>query len=326
MTANSFGSRATIEAGGASHEIYRLDAVAGSESLPYSLKILLENLLRNEDGVNITSRAHQRPRQLGREEGAGHRDPVHPGPGDPAGPDRRAGRRGPRRDARGHGEPRRRRDEDQPAHPRGTGHRPLRRRRRLRPPRRFRAATSQLEFQRNRERFQFLRWGQQAFSRFRVVPPGTGIVHQVNIEHLARVVMTDDGGARAEQPGVPRHLRRHRLPHHHGERSRHPRLGSRRHRGGGGHARPAHLHADPEGRRLPPHRRRCRPAATATDLVLTITEMLRKHGVVGKFVEFHGDGVGQVPVANRATIGNMSPEFGSTCAIFPIDAGDASST
>ena len=177
----------------------------------------------------------------------------------------------------------------------------------------------ELEFQRNSERYQFLRWGQNAFDGFRVVPPGTGIVHQVNIEHLARVVMVDpDGERRGRASRLPGHLRRHRLAHHDGERSGRARLGRRRHRGGGGDARPADLDADPEGRRLQADRRAA-GGATATDLVLTITEMLRKHGVVGKFVEFYGDGVAQVPVANRATIGNMSPEYGSTCAIFPID-------
>ena len=102
----------------------------------------------------------------------------------------------------------------------------------------------EIEYQRNRERYQFLRWGQTAFDDFKVVPPGTGIVHQVNIEHLARIVMTRDG------VGLPRHLRRHRLAHDDGQRPRRPRLGRRRHRGRGGHARPARVHAHPAGRRL----------------------------------------------------------------------------
>ena len=178
----------------------------------------------------------------------------------------------------------------------------------------------QLEFQRNRERFQFLRWGQQAFSRFRVVPPGTGIVHQVNIEHLARVVMTNDGGGEG------------------GTRTAYPDtcVGTDSHTtmqnglgilgwGVGGIEAEAAMLGQPISMLIPKvvgfRLTGALPtAATATDLVLTITELLRKHGVVGKFVEFHGDGVAEVPVANRATIGNMSPEFGSTCAIFPIDA------
>ena len=170
----------------------------------------------------------------------------------------------------------------------------------------------ELEYGRNKERYQFLRWGQTAFNEFKVVPPGTGIVHQVNIEHLARVVMARDGQA------LPGHRRRHRLAHHDGQRPRRARLGRRRHRGRGRHARPAGLDADPAGRRLQATGE-LPDGTTATDLVLTITEMLRKHGVVGKFVEFYGAGVAAVPLANRATIGNMSPEFGSTCAIFPID-------
>jgi aconitate hydratase len=176
----------------------------------------------------------------------------------------------------------------------------------------------ELEFQRNRERFGFLRWGQQAFSQFRVVPPGTGIVHQVNIEHLARVIMTrdQDAGLPAAYPDTC--------------------LGTDSHTtmqnglgvlgwGVGGIEAEAALLGQPVSMLIPRVvgfrlTGELPSGATATDLVLTITELLRKHGVVGKFVEFHGEGVSAVPVANRATIGNMSPEFGSTCAIFPIDA------
>ncbi|MFY9851854.1 MAG: aconitate hydratase AcnA, partial [Trebonia sp.] len=170
-----------------------------------------------------------------------------------------------------------------------------------------------LEFQRNRERFQFLRWGQQAFTGFRVVPPGTGIVHQVNIEHLARVVMTNDGQAYPDTcVGTDSHT------------TMQNGLGILGWGVGGIEAEAAML-GQPISMLIPKvvgfRLTGALPtAATATDLVLTITEMLRKHGVVGKFVEFHGEGVAEVPVANRATIGNMSPEFGSTCAIFPIDA------
>jgi aconitate hydratase len=169
-----------------------------------------------------------------------------------------------------------------------------------------------LEFQRNRERFAFLRWGQQAFSRFKVVPPGTGIVHQVNIEHLARVVMAHDGAAYPDTClGTDSHT------------TMQNGLGVLGWGVGGIEAEAAML-GQPVSMLIPKVlgfrlTGELPDGATATDLVLTITEMLRRHGVVGKFVEFHGDGVAAVPVANRATIGNMSPEFGSTCAIFPID-------
>src|SRR5205807_1706521 len=173
-----------------------------------------------------------------------------------------------------------------------------------------------LEYERNRERYQFLRWGQSAFDEFKVVPPGTGIVHQVNIEHLARVVFDRDGSGVAQ--AYPDTL-----------------VGTDSHTtmvnglgvlgwGVGGIEAEAAMLGQPVSMLIPrvvgfrlygemPE------GSTATDLVLTITEMLRKHGVVGKFVEFYGEGVGAVPLANRATIGNMSPEYGSTCAIFPID-------
>ena len=171
-----------------------------------------------------------------------------------------------------------------------------------------------LEFQRNRERFQFLRWGQNAFDGFRVVPPGTGIVHQVNIEHLARVVMTNQQNQAYPDTcvGTDSHT------------TMENGLGILGWGVGGIEAEAAML-GQPISMLIPRvvgfRLTGTLPAATtATDLVLTITQILRKHGVVGKFVEFYGDGVAEVPVANRATIGNMSPEFGSTCAIFPIDA------
>jgi aconitate hydratase len=169
-----------------------------------------------------------------------------------------------------------------------------------------------LEFQRNRERFQFLRWGQDAFTGFRVVPPGTGIVHQVNIEHLARVVMAHAGTAYPDTcVGTDSHT------------TMENGLGILGWGVGGIEAEAAML-GQPISMLIPKvvgfRLTGALPSpTTATDLVLTITEILRKHGVVGKFVEFYGDGVAAVPVANRATIGNMSPEFGSTCAIFPID-------
>ncbi len=176
----------------------------------------------------------------------------------------------------------------------------------------------ELEFQRNRERFGFLRWGQQAFSQFKVVPPGTGIVHQVNIEHLARVIMTQDadGGAPAAYPDTCLGTDSHTTMQN--------GLGVLGWGVGGIEAEAAML-GQPVSMLIPRVvgfrlTGELPPGATATDLVLTITELLRARGVVGKFVEFHGEGVAAVPVANRATIGNMSPEFGSTCAIFPIDA------
>jgi aconitate hydratase len=169
-----------------------------------------------------------------------------------------------------------------------------------------------LEYQRNRERYQFLRWGQSAFDEFRVVPPGTGIVHQVNLEHLARVVMIRDGQAYPDTVvGTDSHTT---MVNGLGV------LGW----GVGGIEAEAAMLGQPVSM-LIPRVVGCKltgsipPGATATDVVLTMTEMLRRHGVVGKFVEFYGEGVAAVPLANRATIGNMSPEFGSTCAIFPID-------
>ena len=174
----------------------------------------------------------------------------------------------------------------------------------------------EIEYQRNRERYQFLRWGQTAFDDFKVVPPGTGIVHQVNIEHLARTVMVREiDGERVAYPdtcvGTDSHTT---MVNGLGV------LGW----GVGGIEAEAAMLGQPVSMLIPrvvgfKLSGSIPIAATATDVVLTITEMLRKHGVVGKFVEFYGEGVSQVPLANRATIGNMSPEFGSTCAIFPID-------
>ena len=312
MTANSFGSRATLEAGGATHEIYRLAAVDGSETLPYSLKVLLENLLRNEDGTNITA---DHIRALGNWDPAAEPDTeiqftparviLQDLTGVPAVVDLAAMREAMRDLG---GDPTKINplipaelviDHSVVADVFGV-------------PEAFERNVA-LEFERNSERFQFLRWGQDAFSGFRVVPPGTGIVHQVNIEHLARVVMTHEGQAYPDTcVGTDSHT------------TMENGLGILGWGVGGIEAEAAML-GQPISMLIPrvvgfrltgelPQ------TTTATDLVLTITELLRKHGVVGKFVEFHGDGVGQVPVANRATIGNMSPEFGSTAAIFPIDA------
>jgi len=311
MTANSFGSRATLRAGGTEHVIYRLDAVKGADSLPFSLKVLLENLLRNEDGRQVTA---------GHISALAEWDPAaEPATeiqfiparvilqdltGVPAVVDLAAMREAMR----------------------GLGGDPAK----INPlvpaelvidhsvvadvfgrPDAF-DRNVDLEFQRNRERFAFLRWGQQAFSRFKVVPPGTGIVHQVNIEYLARVVMTHDGTAYPDTcVGTDSHT------------TMQNGLGVLGWGVGGIEAEAAML-GQPISMLIPKVvgfrlTGELPDGATATDLVLTITEMLRRHGVVGKFVEFHGEGVAAVPVANRATIGNMSPEFGSTCAIFPID-------
>src|SRR4030095_5397378 len=174
------------------------------------------------------------------------------------------------------------------------------------------ARNVELEYERNRERYQFLRWGQGAFNEFKVVPPGTGIVHQVNIEYLARVVFTRDGAAYPDTlVGTDSHTT---MVNGMGV------LGW----GVGGIEAEAAMLGQPVSMLIPrvvgfKLNGSLPEGATATDLVLTITEMLREHGVVGKFVEFYGPGVGAVPLANRATIGNMSPEDGSTVAIFPIE-------
>ncbi|MCL2583051.1 MAG: aconitate hydratase AcnA [Streptosporangiales bacterium] len=311
MTANSFGSRATIEAGGASHEIYRLDAVSGSESLPYSLKVLLENVLRNEDGVNITADHARAIADWDPKADPSTEIQFTPArvilqdlTGVPAVVDLAAMREA--MEALG-GDPKRINplipaelvidhsvQVDSFARPDSL------------------SKNIELEFKRNRERFQFLRWGQDAFDGFKVVPPGTGIVHQVNIEHLARVVFSSDGKAYPDTcVGTDSHT------------TMENGLGILGWGVGGIEAEAAML-GQPISMLIPKVvgfklTGQLPQTATATDLVLTITEILRKHGVVGKFVEFHGEGVAEVPVANRATIGNMSPEFGSTCAIFPID-------
>ena len=312
MTANSFGSRATLRAGETDHTIYRLDAVKGADSLPFSLKVLLENLLRNEDGRQVTAdhvtalaewdpaaepatEIQFTPARVILQDLTGvpavvdlatMREAMRDLGGDPA----KINPLVPAELVIDHsvvadvfGRP--------DAFDRNVD----------------------LEFQRNRERFAFLRWGQQAFSQFKVVPPGTGIVHQVNIEHLARIVMTHDGTAYPDTcVGTDSHT------------TMQNGLGVLGWGVGGIEAEAAML-GQPISMLIPKVvgfrlTGELPDGTTATDLVLTITEMLRRHGVVGKFVEFHGDGVAAVPVANRATIGNMSPEFGSTCAIFPIDA------
>src|ERR1039458_5785119 len=320
MTGNSFGSRATLAVGETSYQVHRLDAVAASADLPFSLKVLLENLLRSEDGTNVTAdhvtavaewdplaepstEIQFSPARVIMQDLTGvpavvdlavMREAMQALGGD-------AGKINPLVPAElviDHsviadifGRP--------DAFDRNVA----------------------LEFSRNRERFAFLRWGQDALRQFKVVPPGTGIVHQVNIEHLARVIMTQP----LEAPGSA-------------TMAAYPDtcLGTDSHTtmqnglgvlgwGVGGIEAEAAMLGQPVSMLIPKvvgfRLVGEMPAGTtATDLVLTITELLRRHGVVGKFVEFYGEGVAAVPVANRATIGNMSPEFGSTCAIFPIDA------
>ncbi|GAA0370510.1 aconitate hydratase AcnA [Microbispora corallina] len=311
MSANSFGSRDTLRVGDASYEIYRLDAVEGSARLPYSLKILLENLLRTEDGANITA-DHVRaiagwdpaatpsveiqftPARVIMQDFTGvpcvvdlatMREAMRDLGGDPA----KINPLAPAEMVIDHSV-----IVDFFGHPDSF------------------TRNVEREYERNRERYQFLRWGQTAFDEFKVVPPGTGIVHQVNIEHLARVVMTRDGKAYPDTcVGTDSHTT---MENGIGV------LGW----GVGGIEAEAAMLGQPISMLIPrvvgfKLTGKLPAGATATDLVLTITEMLRKHGVVGKFVEFYGEGVASVPLANRATIGNMSPEFGSTCAIFPID-------
>ena len=311
MTANSFGSRAVLRSGETDHVIYRLDAVDEAGSLPFSLKILLENLLHNEDGRQVTAEHIAALAQW--DPAAEPATEIQFTParvilqdltGVPAVVDL-ATMREAMRDLGG--DPAKINplvpaelviDHSVVADVFGR-------------PDAF-DRNVDLEFRRNKERFAFLRWGQQAFSQFKVVPPGTGIVHQVNIEHLARVVMTHDGAAYPDTcVGTDSHT------------TMQNGLGVLGWGVGGIEAEAAML-GQPISMLIPKVvgfqlTGELPDGATATDLVLTITEMLRRHGVVGKFVEFYGDGVAAVPVANRATIGNMSPEFGSTCAIFPID-------
>jgi aconitate hydratase len=307
---NSFGAKADLGVGDASY--YRIDAVEGHDRLPYSLKILLENLLRTEDGANITA---DHIRALGGWEATA--DPsveiqftparvlMQDFTGVPCVVDL-ATMREAVRDLGGDA------TKVNPLAPAelvidhsviaDVFGRPDAFERNV-----------EFEYGRNRERYQFLRWGQTAFNEFKVVPPGTGIVHQVNIEYLARTVMLRDGVAYPDTVvGTDSHTT---MVNGLGV------LGW----GVGGIEAEAAMLGQPVSMLIPrvvgfKLNGSLPEGATATDLVLTITQMLRKHGVVGKFVEFYGSGVASVPLANRATIGNMSPEFGSTCAIFPIDA------
>jgi aconitate hydratase len=308
---DSFGAKGTLEVGENSYEIFRLNAVPGTEKLPYALKVLAENLLRTEDGANITA-DHIRaianwdpsaqpsveiqftPARVIMQDFTGvpcvvdlatMREAVATLGGDP--------------------------NKVNPLSPADMvidhsvildvfGRADALER------------NVDLEYERNGERYQFLRWGQGAFDDFKVVPPGMGIVHQVNIEYLAPTVMTRNGQAYPDTcVGTDSHTT---MVNGLGV------LGW----GVGGIEAEAAMLGQPVSMLIPrvvgfKLTGEIKPGVTATDVVLTVTDMLRKHGVVGKFVEFYGAGVAEVPLANRATLGNMSPEFGSTAAIFPID-------
>ncbi|MDQ6817801.1 MAG: aconitate hydratase [Actinomycetota bacterium] len=317
MSGNSFNASSTLAVGEHEYEIFRIDALQARYDvarLPFSLKILLENLLRNEDGESVRAQdiealaswnARAQPsveiaftpaRVLMQDftgvpavvDLAAMRDAMHAMGGDPA-------RINPLVPAE--------LVIDHSVQVDVFGSRSA-----------F-ARNAELEFQRNAERYAFLRWGQGAFANFKVVPPDTGIVHQVNLEYLARVVFGDDERGRAYPDTL---------------------VGTDSHTtmvnglgvlgwGVGGIEAEAAMLGQPLSMLIPQVlgfklTGELQEGATATDLVLTVTEMLRRAGVVGKFVEFYGAGLANLPLADRATIGNMSPEFGSTCAIFPIDS------
>ena len=313
---NSFGARDDLKVGDRSYQIYRLGAVPNTEKLPYSLKVLAENLLRNEDGSNITKDHIEAIANWDPEAEPGIEIQYTPArvimqdfTGVPCIVDLATMREAI---ADLGGNP----DKVNPLAPADLviDHSVI--------ADVFGRADAfernvELEYQRNGERYQFLRWGQGAFRDFKVVPPDTGIVHQVNIEYLASVVMAraDDAGKMAAYPdtcvGTDSHTT---MVNGLGV------LGW----GVGGIEAEAAMLGQPVSMLIPrvvgfKLTGEIQPGVTATDVVLTVTQMLREHGVVGKFVEFYGAGVAEVPLANRATLGNMSPEFGSTAAIFPID-------
>jgi aconitate hydratase len=315
MSANSFNAKRNLDVAGNSYEIFDISKIDGASNLPFSLKILLENLLRTEDGANITAlhikalanwneksepdtEIQFTPARVVMQDFTGvpcivdlatMREAIVELGGDPS----KVNPLAPAELVIDH---------SVIADFFGTSD--------------SFEKNVDVEYERNRERYRFLRWGQTAFDEFKVVPPGTGIVHQVNIEYLARVIMTRvvNGVLRAYPDTV---------------------VGTDSHTtmvnglgvlgwGVGGIEAEAALLGQPVSMLIPKVvgfklKGELPLGTTATDLALTITEMLRKHGVVGKFVEFYGPGVVSVPMANRATIGNMSPEYGSTCAIFPID-------
>ena len=312
---NSFDARSTLTVNGKDHEIYRLAAVPGSERLPYSLKILLENMLRHEDGVTVTKEdinamAAWNPEAEPSKEIAytPARVLMQDFTGVPAVVDLAA-----MRDAMQQlgGDP----EKINPLQPAelvidhsvqidvfGTPDAVQK--------------NAEIEYQRNQERYSFLKWGQKAFSNFKVVPPDTGIVHQVNIEYLARVVFAkENNGVLQAYPdtlvGTDSHTT---MVNGLGV------LGW----GVGGIEAEAAMLGQPVSMLIPQVvgfklTGRLPEGATATDLVLTVVEMLRKHGVVGKFVEFFGTGLDHLSLADRATLANMAPEYGATCGIFPID-------
>jgi aconitate hydratase len=320
IMANSFGSRATLTIDQQPFAIHRLDAVARAipeaARLPYALKILLENLLRTEDGLavkedDIAALAAWQPRADSRREIAftPSRVLLQDFTGVPAIVDLAAMRDAMKRMG---GDPKRINplqpvelvvDHSVQVDNFGNGLA-------------FRT-NADMEYARNHERYVFLRWGQKAFRNFRVVPPETGIVHQVNLEYLARVIFTDETGSTASL--YPDTL-----------------VGTDSHTtminglgvlgwGVGGIEAEAAMLGQPVSMLIPPVigfrlHGQLPEGATATDLVLTVTEMLRRKGVVGKFVEFYGAGLAALPLADRATIANMAPEYGATCGIFPVDA------
>ena len=314
-TINSFDAKATLTVGTTDYEVFRIDTVAGAARLPFRLKVLLENLLRTEDGANVT---RSQIEALGAWEPTAEPDTeiqftparvvMQDFTGVPCIVDLATMREAV---ADLGGDP----TKINPLAPAELviDHSVI--------ADLFGSADAlernvEIEYQRNGERYQFLRWGQTAFDDFKVVPPGTGIVHQVNIEYLARVTYTRTVNGKLQAypdtcVGTDSHTT---MVNGLGV------LGW----GVGGIEAEAAMLGQPVSMLIPKVvgfklSGTIPTAVTATDVVLTITQMLRKHGVVGKFVEFYGPGVASVPLANRATIGNMSPEFGSTAAMFPID-------
>ena len=319
MIMNSFGSLATLKVGDRTYSIHRLDALAKAghdiARLPFSLRILLENLLRAEDGISVKREDIEAVAVWDAKATPSHEIAFMPArvllqdfTGVPAVVDL-----GAMRDAmkRLGGNPKKISpllpaelviDHSVQVDAFGS-------------PEAF-AQNAELEFERNRERYAFLRWGQKAFRNFKVVPPDTGIVHQVNLEYLARVVFTTDEATPQAYPDTL--------------------IGTDSHTtmvnglgvlgwGVGGIEAEAAMLGQPMSMLIPQVvgfrlTGQLAEGATATDLVLTVTEMLRKKGVVGKFVEFYGPGVAALPIADRATIANMAPEYGATCGVFPVDA------
>ncbi|MEX0871733.1 MAG: aconitate hydratase AcnA [Aquisalimonadaceae bacterium] len=319
MMTNSFDTRSTLDVDGKSYEIYRLDALREQgydvDRLPFSLKVLLENLLRTEDGLNVTSDSVKALLAWDAKAVPSSEIAFTPArvvmqdfTGVPAVVDLAAMRDAMKRLG---GDPERINplspadlviDHSVMVDHAGTSN--------------ALDLNTKLEYHRNQERYKFLRWGQNAFSNFRVVPPGTGIVHQVNLEYLADVVFTRkaDGTIQAYPDTL---------------------VGTDSHTtminglgvlgwGVGGIEAEAAMLGQPVSMLIPQVvgfelKGRMPEGCTATDLVLTVTQILRKHGVVGKFVEFFGDGLANLPLADRATIANMAPEYGATCGIFPID-------